>query len=177
MMHMNNNIPIKLFSYLTYPVGVGFALILHAMMLTWGINLQISTYVPILIVAAFITFLELYFPNLPQWHPDKREVKNDVIYMIFVQTLLPKVLGFIAALFLLRHAQSNELTISMYWPHQMPVWVQVIVMLLIADFFRYWFHFACHNNSYLWKFHAIHHSPKRLYCLNTGKFHPIEKAA
>ena len=167
----------KLYPYLLYPLAVVFVLILHSTMLSWGIDLQISTYTPVLFAAACITYLELYFSNLPHWKPNKREVKNDVIYMIFVQTFLPKVLGFIAAIVLLRYAQAENLLISLHWPHDMSVWEQVIIMILIADFFRYWFHYACHNNSYLWKYHAIHHSPKRLYWLNTGKFHPIEKAA
>ena len=90
-------------------------------MLSWGIDLQISTYTPVFFAAVCITYLELYFSNLPHWKPNKREVKNDVIYMIFVQTLLPKVLGFIAAILLLRSAQAENLLISLRWPHDMPV--------------------------------------------------------
>ncbi len=28
----------------------------------------------------------------------------------------------------------------------------------------------------MWRYHAVHHSPHRLYWLNVGGFHPIEKA-
>ena len=28
----------------------------------------------------------------------------------------------------------------------------------------------------MWRYHAVHHSPHRLYWLNVGRFHPIEKA-
>lgn len=27
----------------------------------------------------------------------------------------------------------------------------------------------------LWRFHAVHHSPNRLYWFNAGRFHPVEK--
>ena len=49
-------------------------------------------------------------------------------------------------------------------------------MLLIADFGRYWLHRAFHKFGLMWRFHAVHHSPRRLYWLNVGRFHPIEKA-
>ena len=48
-------------------------------------------------------------------------------------------------------------------------------MLLIAEFGRYWIHFAAHKLPWLWRLHAIHHSPNRLYFLNAGRFHPLEK--
>ena len=97
--------------------------------------------------------------------------------MLFVQALVPKVLAFLSALILLRYTQNSDLPISNYWPHHLPYWVQAIVMILVADFLRYWFHVACHKNSFLWRFHAVHHSPDKLYWINTGRFHPIEKAA
>ena len=28
----------------------------------------------------------------------------------------------------------------------------------------------------LWRFHVVHHSPHRLYWLNVGRFHPLDKA-
>ena len=28
----------------------------------------------------------------------------------------------------------------------------------------------------MWRLHAVHHSPHRLYWMNVGRFHPIEKA-
>ena len=49
-------------------------------------------------------------------------------------------------------------------------------MLLAADFLRYWMHRAFHRFAPLWRLHAVHHSPHRLYWLNVGRFHPFEKA-
>ena len=161
---------------MAYPFGVGVAIALHIAMLSWDIELQISTYVPVFLAAALVTTFEFSFPNLPQWRPKIDDVKNDVIYMLIVQTILPKILAFLAALVLLRFVQSNDLSISSYWPHHLPNWTQAIAMVLIADFLRYWFHVASHKNSFLWRFHAVHHSPKKLYWINTGRFHPVEKA-
>ena len=174
---MNNNKLNKIIPYLIFPVGISTAVTLHQLMLSWNIELQFSTYAPIFFIAAVITVFEIHFPNMSEWKPDKDEVATDVIYMVFVQTLIPKILGFVTALLVLDWFKENEFTLSVYWIHQAPIWVQVIVMVLIADFLQYWFHVACHNNSLLWKFHSVHHSSERLYWLNTGKFHPLEKAA
>ncbi|MEM7537661.1 MAG: GH3 auxin-responsive promoter family protein, partial [Chloroflexota bacterium] len=35
---------------------------------------------------------------------------------------------------------------------------------------------ASHNSEFLWRLHAVHHSPEKLYWLNVGRFHPLEKA-
>jgi sterol desaturase/sphingolipid hydroxylase (fatty acid hydroxylase superfamily) len=31
-----------------------------------------------------------------------------------------------------------------------------------------------HENAFLWRFHAAHHSAPRLYWLNAGRFHPLD---
>ena len=49
-------------------------------------------------------------------------------------------------------------------------------MILIADFFRYWLHRLCHEWLPLWRLHAVHHSPHKLYSMNVGRFHPLEKS-
>ena len=62
------------------------------------------------------------------------------------------------------------------WPHRLPIIIQVVLMMAIADFSRYWLHRACHSVGFLWRLHAVHHSPRQLYWLNAGRFHPIEKS-
>jgi hypothetical protein len=61
------------------------------------------------------------------------------------------------------------------WPHDWPLGLQAALMLLTADLLRYWLHRAAHRFSLLWRLHAVHHSPPKLYNLNVGRFHPFEK--
>ncbi|MBT4519301.1 MAG: sterol desaturase family protein [Halieaceae bacterium] len=60
------------------------------------------------------------------------------------------------------------------WPHHWPLWVQVPAGLIIAEFGSYWWHRAGHEIPWLWKFHALHHSPERLYWLNATRFHYVD---
>ena len=48
-------------------------------------------------------------------------------------------------------------------------------MMILADGLRYWLHRWAHEWKPLWRFHAVHHSPHKLYWLNVGRLHPIDK--
>lgn len=48
-----------------------------------------------------------------------------------------------------------------------------LLVVFAADFFRYWFHRAQHRFAILWRFHAVHHSPRDLDVLHNIN-HPVE---
>ena len=77
---------------------------------------------------------------------------------------------------LLNIIQSNGFTINNLWPKEWAIGTQAILMVLIADFFRYWLHRLSHEWMPLWRLHAVHHSPHKLYSMNVGRFHPLEKS-
>ena len=56
-----------------------------------------------------------------------------------------------------------------------PLIGQFGLMLLTAEFFRYWIHSFMHEFNGLWKFHAVHHASDKLYTMNVGRFHPLDK--
>lgn len=60
------------------------------------------------------------------------------------------------------------------WPSEAPFAVQVILAVLVAEFFFYWIHRLSHVNPFLWRFHSVHHSVKRVYWLNSGMLHPVD---
>jgi sterol desaturase/sphingolipid hydroxylase (fatty acid hydroxylase superfamily) len=54
----------------------------------------------------------------------------------------------------------------------LPIWQQIVLMLVIQDVLLYWIHRLFHV-GWAWKIHAVHHSPKVLDWMSTGRFHPI----
>jgi sterol desaturase/sphingolipid hydroxylase (fatty acid hydroxylase superfamily) len=58
---------------------------------------------------------------------------------------------------------------------RLPILVQTLIALLIADFAGYWMHRAFHGRS-LWRFHAIHHSSVDLDWLSSVRQHPVNDA-
>jgi hypothetical protein len=61
------------------------------------------------------------------------------------------------------------------WPSSLPAVAQVFLLLVINDFFRYWYHRWMHENSFMWRWHAVHHSSERLYWFNGTRSHPLER--
>jgi len=163
-------------SWFSYPLVIVVAVMVHLQLMAQGMALPIATYVPVLSGALIITWLEWVHPYRSQWRPERDEVKADATYMLLVQILLPRLLGFLIALTLLTESGSKDWALSTLWVHNWPIGLQAVAMILLADFLRYWVHRAAHNYSFLWRLHAVHHSTDKLYWVNTGRFHPIEKA-
>ena len=147
------------------------AIVMHIILQATGVSFVLATYLPVLLAAVTVTFLEIYFPYRDSWTPTSSDVLNDSAFMVIVQVLLPQMLGYLVALLLI---EASDTGLSL-WPSHLPNIVQVILMIVLADFLRYWLHRASHNCMPLWQLHAVHHSPDRLYWLNVGRFHPLEK--
>lgn len=162
----------KTLPWLWYPLVICTAVFLHVSLSVAGVSLVYSTYIPVLLAAATITILEMCFPYRDCWKPRVSDVKNDSSYMVVVQVLLPQLLAYLIAISLVAPGDDR----STVWPSHYPVVAQVILMILLADFLRYWLHRAFHEIGPLWQFHAVHHSPDKLYWLNVGRFHPLEKS-
>jgi sterol desaturase/sphingolipid hydroxylase (fatty acid hydroxylase superfamily) len=149
---------------------------LSAWMRSLGASLDLSTYVPIVIAALTVAGLEMAFPHRAEWRPDGSEFTTDLGFMATVQLAFPPVMGYLFTSALVEPARALGLPTTRLWPHGWPIWIQVVLMILVVDFMRYWLHRAMHEHDGLWRLHAVHHSVARLYWLNTARFHVLEKA-
>ena len=162
-------------SWTVYPACVGVVLALHLVLASRGVPLLWSGYLSLVFAAALVTLLEWRLPHRTPWFPTAADIKTDAVYLASVQMLLPFLLKLGVSLFFLEELKRSGVTVEWLWPHRWPLGVQVVLMILVADFLRYWLHVASHNTEYLWRLHAVHHSPHKLYWLNVGRFHPLEK--
>lgn len=165
----------KLMPWLHYPLVMASVFVLFAWLQSQDVSLIISTYLPIIMAAMLITLLEFRFPHSHAWRPTFSELKTDLIFMTMVQLVLPPLVSFTFIYLLIEPISALNLPFTQIWPHTWPIWAQVISMMLVVDFLRYWLHRAAHTNPYLWRLHAVHHSVQQLYWLNTARFHPLEK--
>lgn len=55
-----------------------------------------------------------------------------------------------------------------------PGWLQFIEIMFLTDLVQYWFHRAFHEVGWLWRFHAIHHSAKKMDWIAGSRMHFIE---
>ncbi len=124
-------------------------------------------------------FLEWWIPYRDKWSKSHDDVSTDVIYLLLIQSVWPRILSafWITVLAGATLWFSEQVTLfgGQSWPHSWPLAMQLVLALILAEFGRYWAHRWAHEVSFLWRFHAVHHSVERLYWLNAARFHPVEK--
>lgn len=161
----------------SYPFVMLLVLAVYAVAATAGTPVVLASYVAVVVGAGLVTLHEVVLPYRSQWRPGASDVRNDLTFMVAVQMLVPLLLSLAAATAFAGWLRKGDLTFGGLWPHSWPVAVQAALMVALADLPRYWLHRAYHAWSFMWRWHAVHHSPHRLYWLNVGRFHPLEKAA
>ena len=62
------------------------------------------------------------------------------------------------------------------WPEYWPLWAQLAMSVVIADFGITMTHFVSHKIHALWRLHAVHHSVQRMYGFNGLMKHPLHQA-
>ena len=160
----------------SYPAVIACGFGVYVALASQAVHVTVAAYLAVLAGAALVTLHELLLPYRTKWRPDLREVRADLLFMLVVQVALPYLLSLTLVIFLAEQMRDGGFTVSALWPHEWPVLAQAALMVAAADFFRYWLHRGFHKYELMWRFHAVHHSPHRLYWLNVGRFHPFEKA-
>ncbi|BBB07401.1 sterol desaturase family protein [Sphingopyxis sp. EG6] len=127
-----------------------------------------------LLVALIFVPLERLFPARPDQRTFRRSWLNDIVY--FLLNRVPIGIG------MLLLAVLGSLLGSAFIPVEFraavaaqPFWLQVVVLLLFADFGFYVVHRLFHTIPALWRFHAIHHSIEELDWLAAHRVHPIDQ--
>ena len=166
----------KLLVGASYPATMVLGFVLFAVLTGAGWSVVPASYISVLAGAAVITLHEFKLPYREEWKPGVGEIGADALFMITVQAVLPYLISISVVVSVAEVLRSNGVVLENFWPGEAPVALQAGLMLLAADFPRYWLHRAFHKFTPLWRFHVVHHSPHRLYWLNVGRFHPIEKA-
>ena len=168
--------PRALLAVSAYPLVMVLACVLFAVLARFGMPVSLSAYAAVLAGAILITWHEIRLPYRREWRPRPSEVRTDALFLGSVQIGVPLLLSVSLAVALADYLKDAGLAPENLWPHTWPVWAQAALMMLGADFGRYWLHRAFHKFAPMWRLHAVHHSPHRLYWVNVGRFHPVEKA-
>ena len=124
-----------------------------------------------------VAFFERILPEHPQWNRSQGDVRTDLLHMLVSMMMIPEALKLLLhILFLGAALRLSDLLGAPLWPSDWPLLLQLIPALLISQFFEYWAHRSLHEIPLLWRLHATHHSPGRLYWLNAARFHPLDSA-
>ncbi|CAM3513063.1 sterol desaturase family protein [Parendozoicomonas haliclonae] len=161
---------------LVFPVVMTLCLLSVWLLLEQGVHEGIAVFAVLLPGAFIIALLERIMPYRQDWNKSDGDARTDLIHLLVAQIAIPRLMKpvWLAALTTASAWAAQRFGPNL-WPHDWPLIAQLFLVLVIAEFGRYWVHRAAHNITPLWRLHAVHHSPNRLYWMNAGRFHPIEK--
>ncbi len=139
------------------------------------IALSLDWFVLNILLTGFLFIpLEKLFGRLTQQPLFRDEWREDLFYFlissVFVQTL---TLFTLAPSMTILHYTGDWASMRQVIASQ-PLWLQVIEIMFLTDFVQYWFHRAFHQIPFLWGFHAVHHSAKKMDWLAGSRMHIVE---
>ena len=115
-----------------------------------------------------LLWLERVFPHRGAWSRSDGQVWNDLVHAV-IGSGLGLMIG---AALVVRIA--SRLSVGL-WPFAAPVWVQGLLVFVIADLGHYVQHRLFHRVPLLWRFHMLHHEAERLTVLKALRFHLFER--
>lgn len=134
-------------------------------------TLVVAAIIPIAVV--IVSVAERLLPHLPDWNRPRGDVVTDVWHIVVGGLTAPQLYRFLLGLMLVPAAAAIAQTVGApVWPSGWPLIAQLALAALVAEFGQYWAHRLAHETR-LWRLHAVHHSPERLYCLNFLRDHPL----
>lgn len=126
----------------------------------------------VLVIAA----LERLMPFEPQWLHDDGETPANLAHTAFTKGLVQIAAAAAASLGMATATvvQPVVAPAAGLWPAAWPLFAQVVLGLVIAELGLYVAHRVAHEWPAFWRFHALHHSVRRLWVVNTGRFHIVD---
>jgi sterol desaturase/sphingolipid hydroxylase (fatty acid hydroxylase superfamily) len=119
------------------------------------------------------TFLEKIIPKYREQAILRPEWRLDLLYFS-VNHLLIAVLLLIANYFVVNVFGWALSETAQTYVQSLPTAVQVIILMVCADFVLYWSHRIFHEVPRLWKIHAVHHSVEHMDWLAGSRNHIVQ---
>ncbi|MAF63639.1 MULTISPECIES: sterol desaturase family protein [Sphingomonadales] len=129
---------------------------------------------PIWLIALFalaiVTSLvsERVAPFEPVWNRSHGDARRDIAHALVNE-------GSILVLVLLLPFFASLVPWSSLWPSLLPFWAELALAIILLDAGISLTHYASHRIPLLWRFHAVHHSVRRMYGFNCLLKHPIHQ--
>ena len=121
-------------------------------------------------IVVWLFLLESKMPYEARWQESDGQLIADLSHTLLNKGLVQFLIVQLMALGVLGD-RSDSATGQLSLP------VQVLVGLVISEIGLYGAHRLAHEWPLLWRCHAVHHSVKKLWLINTGRFHFIDSLA
>lgn len=167
----------KVLQWTIYPLFMALSVVIGFWLVENGIN-ERAFFGNIFMFAVFgLIFmpLERIMPWCRAWLRNRDDASADAM-IFFVGKPLTALIGDTAKLWTVAWAVDRigpEVGLAI-WPIALHPVLQVLLLLTVRDFFRYWYHRWMHEVPFMWRWHSVHHSSRRLYWFNGSRSHPLE---
>lgn len=118
-------------------------------------------------IVAWLFLLEKKIPYKQDWLRYDGQLGPDLGHTIINKGLVQLIIIQLLSLGVLSREPNTVLG-------GLPLPYQVVIGLITSEIGLYWAHRIAHEWPLIWRFHAIHHSVKRLWLVNTGRFHFVD---
>lgn len=166
------------FNYTSWPLLLGAIFAVYWLFFQVIPSENIAFSVVYLLTIGVLYLAEYRLPQVPEWLKDDGQSLNDVLLTLVSKTFSYAFLQINLVLFAVDTFSDTAMASKVVgwglWPHSWPFWVQLIGVAVLCEFFLYWYHRLAHEFKPLWCFHAVHHFPKRLWVVNTGRSHVVD---
>ena len=164
-------------TYGLFPTVFFSALALAFWMLGEGVQHSYILSATVLPAVVIVFAGEKLHPEHDVWNASQSDVVTDAVHNLVSQMLLPEFLKVFLLGAMLALAQHGSAWYGgTLWPVSLPLPIQLVFAMIFSQFWEYWAHRLAHTWPPLWRLHATHHSPGRLYFFNAGRFHPLDTA-
>lgn len=121
---------------------------------------------------ALCILLELLIPYQRRWSMTWRSFFTDLMYIAVNATTLAGITALFGLVAIRMAGDADGLAAG--WPF----WAQAAAILLVFEAINYAIHRAMHEGrgafgAFLWRVHAAHHMPDRVYIVMHAVFHPL----
>jgi len=165
-----------LFAWSVFPLAFFGSLALSIAVLDAGAGGAVALVSGLAFGYAIVVGGERFHPFVADWNRSHGDIGTDTAWLgstVATGALLgPVSMALGAWLGSLLSARLD----SPLWPSDWPLAGQLVLALVVVEFFQYWLHRLEHEQDWLWRFHATHHSAPRLYWLNAARFHFVDIA-
>lgn len=125
--------------------------------------------IALLVVAVAISLIaERIAPFEIDWNRNQGDARRDLAHAFVNESS-------ILVLVLLLPFFAGLVPWPSVWPTSLPFWAQLVLAIFLLDAGISFTHFASHRGPLLWRFHAVHHSVRRMYGFNGLLKHPVHQ--
>lgn len=121
-------------------------------------------------IVCWLLLLERRLPYRAAWRRPDGQLGADLGHTLLNKGLVQLLIVQLIALGLLGDGRGSAIA-------TLPLALQVALGLVVSEIGLYAAHRLAHEWPLLWRFHAVHHSVKKLWLVNTGRFHFVDSLA